>query len=142
MLVHDGAGDASPDERRRVRWLQYYIGSHEYEKATNLVTTPAENAIVLKARAMRASGFCTCIPDAGKIEAERLQAFKVAIITYEWEVGEILAYSAEEQQDVADSRTRVEVLEKALSAGDFALASRFAITQAEQDRVKSAAAGQ
>ena len=76
-------------------------------KANELVTTAVEGATVLKATAMASHVLCTCIPQAALIERERQDKFVAAVRAYEWEVAEILAMSADEFQDVADSKRRV-----------------------------------
>jgi len=77
------------------------------------------------------------------IESERKERFVAAIKRYEWEIAEILAISADELQDVADSQLRKAELCAAVDREDFTLAAQYAISSVEVamiDAAKAAAA--
>ena len=67
------------------------------------------------------------------------ELFAQAIREYDWKLAEALASSDAEMQDLSDSRLRVGVLTAALESGDLALASEYAITNEEFERISSSA---
>jgi len=137
------AKESGNEEVRRFEWFKYYLTNGDYAKAVELVTTPAESAQVLKAQAMAASRCCACMPNKSVIESERKERFVAAIKRYEWEIAEILAISADELQDVADSQLRKAELCAAVDREDFTLAAQYAISSVEVamiDAAKAAAA--
>ena len=128
------------EEARRVKWLKYHLVSSDFDRAAELVTTRLEAASLLKARVMSSKGWCKCLctPGAAQADAERKEQFVAAIKAYDWEVAEVLAISAEELQDFADSKLRVSELQKAVAEGKHDLAMQYAITAAEEERIEAA----
>ena len=126
------------EEGNRQKWFRHFLATRNFEEAEGLVVSQYEAAEVVKARAAAAlSCFAACIGEKSSVEAEdqRHAMFVQAIRDYDWKVADTLASSDAEMQDISDSKLRVGLLTAALEAGDLALASDYAITNEEYERV-------
>jgi len=132
---------ASEEELRRQKWLKYYLNNGKFDKAAEIITSPLESAMFIKAKALRATRCFACLPRA-EIEKERQERFIAAVRGYVWDQAEVLALTAEEMQDVHDSKVRVAHFEQALEDHKLDEAQQLAITDAEEARVAKAIAAQ
>lgn len=129
------------EEQTRATWFGHYLQMGRYVKAGELAVTPAEAALVIKARALATLGPCACcFGDAIGIEKQRSATFKESIRSYDWGAAEILATTTDEAQDVVDSRLRVKLMEEALAGCNYAAAYGYAITAEEMARISELAA--
>ena len=136
--VHEARAAVRGEEQKRVKWFAHYLQTRNLDKAAELMVTPLEAARVLHARARLDLGPCACcLPQAGAsaYEAERSTKLTASIVSYEWDVAEVLAATPEEIQDVTDSKLRVQLLEAALAEGDYTEARRLAINETERQRI-------
>ena len=138
--VERARSGSKTEEVKRQKWLKHYLASGAYAQAAELVVTPIEAATVLKAKAKAALGPWACClgVDAEEAEAERQDRFVKAVQEYEWDVAQILASSAEEEQDVSDSKLRVQLMRQALGEGNFKQAAQYAINPSEQSEIQAA----
>ena len=125
------------EEEKRLKWFQYYLGTSDFDKATELVISPVEQALVLKARSQDVPGLCACLSGSNPndTENERAQQFVKAIREYDWDVAAALAVTEEELQDVSDSKVRVSTMDAAIQAGDKSRAYEYAITEEERTKI-------
>ena len=125
------------EEEKRLKWFQYYLGTSDFDKATELVISPVEQALVLKARSQDVPGLCACLSGSNPNDAEneRAQQFVKAIREYDWDVAAALAVTEEELQDVSDSKVRVSTMDAAIQAGDKSRAYEYAITEEERTKI-------
>ena len=134
--VRQARAALSGEEDKRVKWFVHYLQTRNYAKAAELAVTPLESARVIKAKALAALGPCACcIGDSKMLERERSLKFAQSIREYDWEAAAVLAQSAEENQDVADSKLRVQLMDSAITDGDFVAADQLAITVEEKQRI-------
>jgi len=135
--VHDARASLDGEEEKRIKWFKHYLQTRNYPKAAELAVSPTEVAKLLKAKALPDLGpFACCLSDQQEqVESERVAKFVQAIREYEWEVAEILAAGAEEAQDVADSKLRVQLMESAIAEGNYPAAAELAITVEEQKKI-------
>lgn len=137
-MVENAQKGVSEEEVKRLKWLEHYTTSGVYDKADALVVTPLEAATVLKARSISAKGFCSCVGDKAQTESRRAVQFVSSVRSYQWDVAEVLAISADELQDVADSKLRVETMAELQRSGDINGALAYAITEAERAKIRAA----
>ena len=143
-------GEDAAAERARLGALKRSLAARDFGAAEAHAKTGIEAARVLKARALAAAGFGACLlpammaclgaidgkqrvaeQGAAKLESRRQQGFVKAVRNWEWAVAEVLAISAQEQQDVADSRERVAALQRLVHQRRYDHAKRYAITEDE-----------
>jgi len=70
------------------------------------------------------------------LDSKRRFRLGAAIRCYDWVAAVELARSEQERQDVKDSMSRVAWLETYIQRGDFAAASKLAITLSEMQRIE------
>ena len=110
------------DSKARVEWMAKYVKEGDVQRAKSLAITEAEvERIDWQAK-------------YGEV------AFTEAIKAYKWQVATQLATSAQQRQDVLDSKARVEHLHKHLALRDWDLALQMAITPAEEAVIAKARA--
>ena len=130
------------EEEKRLKWFKFYVSNASFAKAAELVVTPVEAAMLLKAKATATPGPCACCtPDPKQARWERYERFVQAIRAYEWEVADMLAITKEEAQDVTDSKMRVAAMRGALESRDYKRALEYAITDPERAKVQAAMNG-
>ncbi|KAL1495680.1 hypothetical protein AB1Y20_016544 [Prymnesium parvum] len=130
------------EEARRVKWFKHYLDRGNLKEAAKLVVTPLEEARLIMAQVRASNGLCACFVGESKqaLEARREEKFKDAIKLYEWDIAETLALSAEEIQDVEDSKLRVDLMNAAKVKGEFDKALAYTITLAEREAIEASRA--
>jgi len=124
------------EEARRVEWLRYYAAERQLDEALKLAIKPHEEAAIKRMQAGDVKGGIAALLATGPSTMVKKSAeFVEAIKTYDWAKAEKYAATAQDRQDLADSKARVQWLEEYAKRGDGEKAKSLAITDAEVKRI-------
>ena len=132
------AVEDAKQENSRVQWMEFFVASGKLTEARELgwdgKNPPPPGG---GSGGGLCAVFAKCFAPSGG-EEKRKADFVKAVRNYEWDLAASLAVTAEEKQDVADSKNRVEWMDYHTAQGDMEEALTYAITSEERMRVESA----